>query len=110
MPKLTQERLKAMQEARRGHQRAVRDSDQAPHGPESSGSPLGAIRKKCLDCHAGSSRGVKYCPSDGVNSLRCALWPFRFGFRPGKGARKYGKQFLDPKAMPGPNTPLEDLS
>lgn len=73
------------------------------------GSALKAIRKKCLDCHGGSRKGVRFCPSDGVNSTRCPLWPFRFGLRPRTARKRYGAELLDPQAMPDANTSLEVL-
>jgi hypothetical protein len=72
-------------------------------------SPLKAIRLKCLDCSS-TSKMVRYCPADGVHSTRCALWPFRFGARPATAARRHGEQFLDPKAMPDANVPVEELA
>lgn len=40
-------------------------------------SPLKAIREKCLDCCAGQTSEVKYCPAED-----CPLWPFRMGKNP----------------------------
>lgn len=68
--------------------------------------PLRAIREKCLDCCSGSAKVVRYCACDGVNSTRCALWPFRFGYRPATARKRYGKQLLSPKLMPGPNVDI----
>ncbi len=56
-------------------------------------TPIKAIRLKCLDCSAGSSKEVKLCPvSD------CVLWPYRFGKRPETAKRYYG-DLLDPKTV-----------
>jgi hypothetical protein len=41
-------------------------------------TPLRAIRRKCLDCCCGSSQKVSLCPVKD-----CALYPYRFGKRPG---------------------------
>jgi hypothetical protein len=73
-------------------------------------TPRKAIREKCLDCCSGSSKVVKYCSADGVHSRRCPLWPERFGTRPQSAAKRYGSQFLNPKGMPLPNTPIEELA
>lgn len=40
-------------------------------------SPLMAIRRKCLDCCAGSSHLVKLCTAND-----CPLWSRRFGHQP----------------------------
>ena len=46
--------------------------------PETSHTnPIKAIRKKCVDCSAGSVREVKNCEKE-----NCALHPFRFGKNP----------------------------
>lgn len=71
---------------------------------------LKAIRAKCKECSGGSPKAVKYCPMDGVNSARCPLWPFRFGVGPRTAAKKYGREFLDPKAMPEPAIALESIT
>jgi len=68
-----------------------------------------AVRAKCIDCMAGSRKSVRFCTSDGLHSLRCPLWPFRFGLRPETAARRYGADFLNPEAMPEANTNLDDL-
>ena len=68
-----------------------------------------AVRAKCIDCAGGSWKYVKFCPSDGVHSLRCPLWPFRFGIRPETARKRYGPDFLDPAAMPDASTNLDDL-
>ena len=71
-------------------------------------TPLAAIRAKCMDCCCGSFKAVRFCTLDGVNSTRCALWPFRFGRRPATIRRGPLARFLDPAAMPDAQTPLED--
>jgi len=40
-------------------------------------TPIKAMRKKCLDCTAGSLKEVRLCPV-----VECALYPYRFGKRP----------------------------
>jgi hypothetical protein len=40
-------------------------------------SPVKSIRKKCLECSAGSPNEVKNCPV-----RDCALWAYRFGSNP----------------------------
>lgn len=40
-------------------------------------NPVKAIRAFCVDCCGGSTNEVKLCPS-----VRCALYPFRFGRNP----------------------------
>lgn len=66
-------------------------------------TPMVAIRHKCLDCHCGSAKSVKFCPCP-----ECGLWPYRFGERPETVSRKIGKRFIDPKQMPDHSVPLED--
>ena len=51
-----------------------------------AGSPLKAIRKRCLDCAGGSPKEVALCPDP-----QCSLWPFRYGEKPETSAAK-GKQ------------------
>jgi len=45
-------------------------------------TPLKAIRKKCLDCSAGSFKEVKLCPI-----TDCGLYEYRLGKRPETVAR-----------------------
>ena len=40
-------------------------------------TPIKAMRKKCLDCTAGSLKEVRLCPV-----VECDLYPYRFGKRP----------------------------
>jgi len=69
-----------------------------------SSTPLTAIRKKCLDCCAGSRKAVKYCP---LND--CDLWPYRFGIRPSTVIKEFGQKFIDPDQMPDSQIQLEAL-
>ena len=71
-------------------------------------TPVEAIRAKCMDC-SGRFKAVRYCSCDGVNSTKCPLWPYRFGMRPETASKKFGADLLNPKAMPGPDVPLEEL-
>lgn len=42
-------------------------------------TPLKAIRQNCLDCMNGNANEVKLCPS-----VKCPLFPFRFGHNPNR--------------------------
>jgi hypothetical protein len=53
-----------------------------------AGSPLTAIRRKCVDCAAGR-KAIALCPS-----TDCPLWLFRYGMKP-ETAAKNGKP-MDP--------------
>jgi len=44
---------------------------------ENRTTPVKAIRRKCLDCCAGSRKLVREC-----HIYTCPLWPFRLGKRP----------------------------
>ena len=46
-------------------------------------NPVKAIRAFCVECCGGSSNEVKLCPS-----VRCALYPFRFGKNPFRAKRE----------------------
>ncbi len=48
-------------------------------------TPVKAIRRKCLDCCAGSRKQVREC-----RIYTCALWPFRLGKRPETVASELG--------------------
>jgi len=72
-------------------------------------TPVKAIRQKCRDCCGDNVKLVAYCACDGLNSTRCALWPYRFGKRPAAAARKFGAAMLDPRQMPDPNEHLDSL-
>ena len=63
-------------------------------------SPLKAIRAKCLDCCGGRPSVVRHCTCNGQTSTECALWPYRFGIRPGTARKRYGADLLDPKKIP----------
>ena len=71
--------------------------------------PLRAIRACCLDCTGGNWKYIKHCSCDGVHSVYCSLWPFRFGTGPDAARRAHGEQFLDPWQMPDANVNLDDL-
>ena len=66
-------------------------------------TPISSIRVKCLDFCCGSSKAVMFCTDED-----CPLWPYRFGLRPATAARKYGKEFLKPGALPPHDVPLEN--
>jgi len=68
-----------------------------------------AVRLNCLDCAAGNRKHIKFCPADGLHARRCPLWLFRFGVRPETARKRYGADFLDPKAMPDADANLDDL-
>ncbi len=70
-------------------------------------NPLKAVREKCLDCYCGSTRGVRFCPCDGIHSTRCPLWPFRFGKRVSTVMRGDDAPFLDPENIPDSLVELE---
>jgi len=71
-------------------------------------TPLAAIRRKCMGCGGGSFKAVRFCTLDGVNSTRCALWPYRLGKRPATIRKGPLARFLGPASMPDAQTPLED--
>jgi hypothetical protein len=85
------------------------DAVSAPRPKHDTGTltPLAAIRAKCLDCCCGSFKSVKFCTLDGVNSTRCALWPYRLGKRPATVRKGPNARFLDPASMPDAGVPLE---
>jgi len=49
-------------------------------------TPLRAIRKKCLDCMAGSAKEVRLCSMDD-----CPLYLYRFGRNPSRKGIGYKK-------------------
>ena len=49
-------------------------------------TPMKAIRAKCLDCSAGSTKEVERCLVES-----CPLFPYRFGMRP-ETAQKQGRE------------------
>ena len=69
-----------------------------------------AVRLHCLGCCRGSFKAVKFCTCDGVLSFACDLWPHRFGMRPTTAARKFGKEFITPGALPEATVALEDCN
>lgn len=52
-------------------------------GEERPRNPVKAIRAFCLNCCGESASEVKLCPS-----IRCALYPFRFGKNPFRSKRE----------------------
>ena len=58
-------------------------------------TPIKAMRKKCLDCCAGSRKEVRECPV-----IDCALYPYRFGKRPTKAILDTIKEFYEQKDEP----------
>jgi hypothetical protein len=46
-------------------------------------SPVAALRKRCIDCCAGTPHEVRLCAS-----VDCASWPFRMGVNPWREKRK----------------------
>lgn len=51
------------------------------------GSPIKAIREKCIDCVCGYKLEIEKCPCKD-----CSLWPFRFGFNPYREPRQLTEQ------------------
>ena len=50
-------------------------------------TPLKAMRHKCLDCCAGSSKEVELC-----SVKDCALYPYRFGKHPTRKGRAMSEE------------------
>lgn len=50
-------------------------------------TPLKAIRQNCLDCMNGNANEVKLCPS-----VKCPLWPYRFGKNPNNKGRTFTEE------------------
>lgn len=46
-------------------------------------TPIKAIRLKCLDCCAGSSKEIRLCPIKD-----CSLYPYRLGKNPNRKSRE----------------------
>jgi len=75
--------------------------------------PLKAIRAHCLDCAAGNTANVRFCPCHGTGEAsKCALWPFRFGVKPNSASlrKRLGEDadyLLSPDRMPPADLPLE---
>jgi len=72
-------------------------------------SPIRGIRAKCLDCQ-GSSPAVKWCPSNGVTSTECPLWPYRFGMMPRTACKRMDPRLLSPKDMPDANVEVSQCT
>jgi uncharacterized Fe-S cluster-containing radical SAM superfamily enzyme len=58
-------------------------------------TPIKAIRKKCLDCTAGSRKEIRLCPV-----VECALYPYRFGRRPSQAIVETIKKYYEQKVEP----------
>lgn len=50
-------------------------------------TPLKDIRQNCLDCMNGNANEVKLCPS-----VKCPLFPFRFGKNPHNKGRTFTEE------------------
>ena len=70
-------------------------------------TPMKAIRANCLDCCGGSSKSVKFCPCDGVNSTACPLWMLRFGHGTTWVTEHHGPEYVTPGSLPNAGVPLE---
>ena len=51
-------------------------------------TPIKAMRKKCIDCTAGSHKEIRLC-----TIVECAIYPYRFGRRPNKAVVDTLKRF-----------------
>lgn len=51
-------------------------------------TPIKAIRKKCVDCTAGSYKEIRFC-----TIVECAIYPYRFGRRPSEAVVDTLKRF-----------------
>ena len=58
-------------------------------------TPLKSIRKKCLDCTAGSRKEIRLC-----TVIQCALYPYRFGKRPTKAIVDTIKDYYEKNSEP----------
>ena len=58
-------------------------------------TPVKAIRKKCLDCCAGSRKEIREC-----TVINCACWVYRFGRRPDQATLDTIKEFYSEKVEP----------
>ena len=56
-------------------------------------TPVKAIRKKCLDCCAGSRKEVREC-----TVIKCAIYAYRFGKRPDQAVVGMLKQYYSEEA------------
>ena len=52
-------------------------------------TPIKAMRKKCIDCTAGSYKEIRLC-----TIVECAIYPYRFGRRPSDAIIDTIKQYL----------------
>ena len=59
------------------------------------GTPLKAIRKKCLDCSYWSPKEVREC-----TCIDCPIYPYRFGRRPDKSTIDTLTEFYEQKDEP----------
>ena len=82
-----------------------------PIDEEDTGKPIpwAKVRASCVDCMAGNSGSVVWCPNDGIHSTWCSSWPFRFGMEPQRVTERYCPELVDPSAMPDASTSTEDL-
>lgn len=55
-------------------------------------TPLKSIRRKCVDCMAGSAKEVRLCPSED-----CPLYLYRFGRNPSRKGIGHRKAVAPPE-------------
>jgi len=67
------------------------------------------VRRNCLACSGGIPKQVTWCSCDGLHSIRCEFWLFRFGSQPATFRHKYGDRLLTPEQMPPAEINLDDL-
>ena len=67
------------------------------------------VRRNCLECSGGLAKCVTWCTCDGLHSIRCEFWPFRFGVQPATFRARYGDRLLTPEKMPPANVNLDEL-
>jgi len=58
-------------------------------------TPIKAMRKKCIDCTAGSHKEIRLC-----TIVECAIYPYRFGRRPNKATLDTIKGFREENVEP----------
>ena len=58
-------------------------------------TPIKAMRKKCIDCTAGSYKEIRLCMI-----VECAIYPYRFGRRPNKATLDTIKHFREENVEP----------
>ena len=56
------------------------------------GTPIKAIRKKCLDCTCGQVLEIRECPV-----IECPLYPYRMGRRPDKATQNTMEEYYGEK-------------